>query len=55
MIRKLNVVLILLISLMVNPFLTIAQNENSIDEVIWVVGDEAILRSQVEEERIRML
>ena len=25
-----------------------------IDEVIWVVGDEAILRSEVEEERIRM-
>ena len=24
-----------------------------IDEVIWVVGDEAILRSDVEEERIR--
>ena len=25
----------------------------AIDEVIWVVGDEAILRSEVEEERIR--
>ena len=25
-----------------------------IDEVIWVVGDEAILRSEVEEERLRM-
>ena len=24
-----------------------------IDEVIWVVGDEAILRSEVEEERLR--
>ena len=31
----------------------IAQNNNIIDEVIWVVGDEAILRSEVEEERMR--
>lgn len=29
-----------------------AQN-NVIDEVIWIVGDEAILRSEVEEERLR--
>lgn len=29
-----------------------AQN-NVIDEVVWVVGDEAILRSEVEEERLR--
>lgn len=27
--------------------------ENIIDEVVWVVGDEAILRSQIEEERLR--
>ena len=27
--------------------------DNIIDEVIWIVGDEAILRSEVEEERIR--
>ena len=27
--------------------------QGAIDEVIWVVGDEAILRSEVEEERIR--
>lgn len=27
--------------------------DNVIDEVIWVVGDEAILRSEVEEERLR--
>ena len=26
-------------------------DENIIDEVIWIVGDEAILRSEVEEER----
>ena len=29
--------------------------ENIIDEIIWVVGDEAILRSEVETERKRML
>lgn len=27
--------------------------DNVIDEVVWVVGDEAIMKSQVEEERIR--
>ena len=27
--------------------------DNIIDEVIWIVGDEAILRSEVEEERLR--
>ena len=32
-----------------------AQNDNVIDEVLWVVGDEAILRSEVETERKRML
>ncbi len=30
-----------------------AQADNVIDEVIWIVGDEAILRSEVEEERLR--
>lgn len=32
--------------------LSIAQ-DNIIDEVIWIVGEEAILRSEVEEERLR--
>lgn len=31
------------------------QADNIIDEIIWVVGDEAILRSEVEDERKRML
>ncbi len=31
----------------------IAQEKNMIDGVVWVVGDEAILRSDVEQERIR--
>jgi peptidyl-prolyl cis-trans isomerase SurA len=30
-----------------------AKGQSVIDEVIWVVGDEAILRSEVEEERLR--
>lgn len=30
-----------------------AQAQGVIDEVIWIVGDEAILRSEVEEERLR--
>ena len=30
-----------------------AQSKGVIDEVIWVVGDEAILMSEVEEERLR--
>lgn len=30
-----------------------AHADNVIDEVIWIVGDEAILRSEVEEERLR--
>jgi len=30
-----------------------SQSRGVIDEVIWVVGDEAILRSEVEEERLR--
>ena len=29
------------------------QADNLIDEVVWIVGDEAILRSEVEEERLR--
>jgi len=32
---------------------TTAYADNIIDEVIWIVGDEAILRSEVEEERLR--
>lgn len=42
---------LLIISLFCSIF-DIAQ-DNIIDEVIWVVGEEAILRSEVEEERLR--
>lgn len=32
---------------------TVCAQDNVIDEVVWVVGDEAILKSDIEEERIR--
>ncbi len=34
---------------------TAQEADNVVDEIIWVVGDEAILRSEVENERKRML
>lgn len=34
--------------------LSLFAQDNVIDEVIWIVGDEAILRSEVEEERLRL-
>ena len=43
--KRYSIVLLLFFSLCVQA--------QVIDEVIWVVGDEAILRSEVEEERIR--
>ena len=45
--RKYNVLVIALLSTLV------LRAQGVIDEVIWVVGDEAILRSEVEEERLR--
>ena len=35
--------------------LVMAQNNNVIDEVIWVVGDEPILRSDVEQARLEAM
>ncbi len=43
----------LLMLLLSAPFLK-AQSENVVDEVVWIVGDEAILKSQVETEYQRM-
>lgn len=48
----LNMKKLLLIGLLLVSAGLKAQN-NVIDEVVWVVGDEAILKSDVEEERIR--
>ncbi|MCQ2066711.1 MAG: peptidylprolyl isomerase [Bacteroidaceae bacterium] len=33
--------------------LAVAQNNNVIDEIVWLVGDEAIFKSDVEQERIQ--
>lgn len=46
MMRKSSIILLLLAWMTVHA-------QGVIDEVIWVVGDEAILRSEVEEERLR--
>lgn len=43
---------LLLVAAMVSTPAAQAQ-DNVIDEVIWIVGDEAILKSEVEEERLR--
>jgi peptidyl-prolyl cis-trans isomerase SurA len=42
----------LFLLLSITPFKMLAQ-KNIIDEVIWVVGDESILKSEVEEQRLR--
>lgn len=47
-------ILFFLIALSTAPFLMIGQN-NVIDEIVWVVGDEAILKSEVEEYRKEIL
>jgi len=39
--------------LMLCGYVPRVEADNIIDEVIWIVGDEAILRSEVEEERLR--
>jgi len=44
-----NILRLLLLLCVVLPM----EADNVIDEVIWIVGDEAILRSEVEEERLR--
>ena len=38
---------------LLTSLVAIGQEKNMIDGVVWVVGDEAILRSDVEQERIR--
>jgi peptidyl-prolyl cis-trans isomerase SurA len=50
---KRNILLLAAVLLTLAPTLLSAQN-NVIDEVVWVVGDEAILKSDVEELRIYM-
>lgn len=47
-----KIILSLLLLLSVPPLKMLAQ-KNIVDEVIWVVGDESILRSEVEEQKLR--
>ena len=49
-----KIILSLLFLLSIAPIKMLAQKTNNIvDEVIWVVGDESILRSEVEEQKLR--
>lgn len=50
--RYLNIRFFALLCLLFARFLAYAQ-DNVIDEVVWVVGDAAIVKSDIEEERIR--
>lgn len=43
----------LLLACLATAGIILAKANNIIDEVIWIVGDDAILRSEVEEERLR--
>ena len=52
---KIRLMTTLAVMLMGGLQLMAQEAENIIDEIIWVVGDEAILRSEVENERKRML
>ena len=46
-----KIILSLLFLLSIAPFKMLAQ-KNIVDEVIWVVGDESLLRSEIEKQRI---
>ena len=50
--NKLNVKKVSLFLLLMFVGLTVKAQDNVIDEVVWVVGDEAILKSDVENERL---
>ena len=50
-----NKIFTLVLGLMTALQVLAQESDNIIDEIIWVVGDEAILRSEVENERMRML
>ena len=47
-----KIIFSLLFLLSIAPLKMLAQ-KNIVDEVIWVIGDESILRSQVEEQKLR--
>lgn len=43
-----------LITILLITGLSVFAQKNTIDEVVWIVGDEAILKSQIEEQLMRM-
>ncbi len=51
---KLKKYIRLAIALLFATNVAVAQNDNVIDEVVWIVGDEPILRSDIEAERLGM-
>ena len=50
---KLRLLVCAALSFLIGNGAIICAQDNVIDEVVWVVGDEAILKSDVEEERLR--
>ena len=49
-----KIIFSLLLVLSIVPLKSVAQQKNNIiDEVIWVIGDESILRSEVEDQKLR--
>ena len=53
--KCMNVKFVVLLAFMLLPFVSSWGQDNVIDEVVWVVGDEAILKSDVEEVRLDAL
>jgi peptidyl-prolyl cis-trans isomerase SurA len=51
---KLKKYIRLVAALLLVTNVAVAQNDNVIDEVVWIVGDEPILRSDIEAERLGM-
>ena len=44
--------ILLYVSALLLPSAAFAQDNNIIDEIIWIVGDDPILKSEVEEQRL---
>ena len=53
--KCMNVKFVVLLAFMLLPLVSSWGQDNVIDEVVWVVGDEAILKSDVEEVRLDAL
>ena len=53
--KLLNLRCTLLVLLSFVAFQTVKAQDNVIDEVVWIIGDEAILKSEVEEARMNAI